>query len=399
MGICIGLAACTSSGPKIEADQRAVDHYRSSAWAPNRNGDVSSLIVHPDDSDTAPSYRFSWSGARSDTPRPVIVFFPGLGFGADSKIHWPDVWAKAGYLVVTVQPWDIDARIWTSELARSGDFSRVAAARFTGKVMAERLDMVASALTRLRRMPFGSKYTGPEPDWGRAVLAGDDLGAYTVQSLMRQTAARINELTAGIRFLAVLAISPVEREGHPEPRSADGGSIPILMISSLDDIDPYGIVQRIDARHQAFDELVSGNDYYLELAAASHRWLAGVTASQVTEPVAAPRAAFTDESPMMRWRKGRKDTGAPDLEDDEALPDQEKIKATTRAEREAEFARLRSEQLTRLAQSEVSVEQVSTAFLDAYVKADRGARDWLDQRAPMWLLNGDRLKHRVGGNP
>lgn len=392
LSVLLGLCAC-STGPHFAPDRQAIDSYRMAAWQVPRAAGLASVLVQPDEPD-ATAYRLSWAGPIGADPRPVIVFLPGLGLGAESANRWTDAWAMAGFLVIACQPWETDARIWTSDLARSGDFARVAATRFSADTMPERLSRLGTALRRLRHRPLAPGYTGPVPDWDRVALAGDDLGAYTLQSFLLKAPARRLELAAGMRFRAYLAISPVERETYVAEAPVAAVDAPVLMISSLDDRDPYGIVQRIDLRHKAFDGLSSGNDYYLELNAADHHWLAGLPTAESPEALPPQRAPLRDDAQGNRRGKGRKEGAAPEFEDDDPLGDADKSKAVNRAEREAEMIRARNAQLTRQGEAQASVELVSAAFLAAYLRSDNEARNWLDAGAAAWLRNGDQLKHR-----
>jgi hypothetical protein len=172
----------------------------------------------------------------------------------------------------------------------------------------------------------------------------------------------------------------------------------MLMISAHDDIDGYGVITDASVRHLAFDRLGSGDDYFFELATASHRWLSGITASLQTAADAATRRApvFADEAPSKRGRGGRdsREGVAPMGDDEDLAPDASAKLAATRAERDAQQAKARSRQLTHAAMSEVGFEDVSIAFFDAYVRQDGRAHSWLLTTAPAWLQDGDQLKHR-----
>jgi hypothetical protein len=94
-------------------------------------------------------------------------------------------------------------------------------------------------------------------------------------------------------------------------------------------------------------------------------------------------------------RGGDPHDGVAPMGDDEDQPPGASAKlAATRAEREAQLAAARSRQLTHAAKSEVGFEDVSVAFLDAYLRQDGRARNWLLVSAGAWLQDGDRLKHR-----
>ncbi len=116
------LSACASSpGPKVEVDQAAVDRYRASGYAFTHLEGVTVRRF------TAPVTQIPWSFTLIEAPgpvvnRPVVLYLPALGDSDDATCRWVDLWARAGYAVISIQALDDDARIWTTPEARSGDF-------------------------------------------------------------------------------------------------------------------------------------------------------------------------------------------------------------------------------------------------------------------------------------
>ena len=388
------LGACTSSGPKVEVDKDAVSRYRSAGYAHTLEENLVVQRISPTVTQLPWTYTIT-RPAGTGPARPIIIFLPALGEADNSACRWVELWARAGYAVLTIQALDDDAQIWTTSLARSGDFERVARARFTDDLMADRVARLAHLLSQVKARSQGGDQQLAGLDWDRVALAGADLGAYTVQSIASSTPEQLRSLAWPLSPLAFLAVSPYARQSAADAGVPLHASAPLMMVSSRDDVDAYGVVTSVTLRHAAFDRLSGGDDYFLELAATSHRWLSGVAPSQSNaEAAQRPRPAFADETPSQRARsKSGGDNVAPGEYEDLA-PDLAAKQAATRAERDAQLAKARSRQLTQQAMSEVGFEDVSVAFFDANLRRDARARGWLADAAPAWLQNGDRLKHR-----
>jgi hypothetical protein len=212
--------------------------------------------------------------------------------------------------------------------------------------------------------------------------------------------------------MAYIVISPyATRNGTPArldtmvpgdpaaaPPAMDAEHAPVLMLSSLNDADAYGIVTDPAVRRLAFarlgpDRQGASSDYYLEMQRASHRWLEGLSAGLGGGGEPAPRRALPP--PMtpggIRNPQGLdKDDVSPGGDDDESTPEKKAQREAARAE----LVHAHSRELTRIAISDATFSSISVAFLDAYVRGKSDARHWLDASAPGWLTDGDRLKRR-----
>jgi len=387
------LAACSSTDtPKEEADQGAVARLRSAGYVHAHEAGVARRTIEPAGRERGAGYTLATTAERG-ARRPVIVYLPPLGDTGNSPCRWIDLWAGAGYAVLTIQPLDDDAQIWTSAEARSGDFARVGRARYRDDVMADRITRLAHVLEDLRARGAAGEAPLAGLDWTRVALAGADLGAYTVQTIATLAPQRRAALEWTLIPGAYLAISPYARR-DAAPGSAPAAA-PMLMISSPTDVDPYGVVPDAAQRHQAFEQAVGGEAYFLELSPVSHRWLAGIAPDQQNsaEAIARRTPVFREPGVDNRGRDFRNEAHTAPAPDDEPpeLPD---APAATRAERDAQLALARNRQLTRRAMNEVRFDDVSVAFFDAYVRANPQARAWLRDSAANWLQGAGRLDLR-----
>jgi hypothetical protein len=382
------LVACASTDtPKEEADQAAVARLRSAGYAYARESGVAVRQISAQGADRTVRYNLAAAPARG-AKRPVIVYLPPLGDSSTTECRWIDLWAGAGYAVLAIQPLEDDARIWTSAEARSGDFARVGRARFGDEVMADRVTRLAHLLADLRSRGDAGEAPLAGLDWTRLALAGADLGAYTVQTIAALSPQRRAALEWTLAPGAYLAISPYARRDG----GAEAAAVPMLMVSSPNDVDAYGVVADPALRRIAFARAAPGDAYFLELSPVSHRWLAGIAPDQLNTPEALARRTpvFREPGVDNRGRDFRAEAHFAPVSDDEppVLPESG---VGSRAQRDIQLAEARNRQLTQRAMNEVRLEEVSVAFFDAYVRRDPRARAWLRESAAAWIEGGGGL--------
>jgi hypothetical protein len=385
------LAGCSAApAPLAKVDEDAVARYRSAGYPmapalPIESHRISGPV-------TEAPWTIGLTRPADHLLRPLIIFLPSLGQDDAAPVRWIETWAHAGYAVLVVQALGDDANVWSTPDARSGDFERIARARFADELMADRISRLARLLEQVRVRSVRSEPGLDGLDWNHIALAGADLGAYTVQSIAVAAPAALAAAGWTLEAQAYLVISPYAVRGAPSP-DAVAARAPVLMISSRDDEDAYGVVTDPLIRHLAFDRLAGTDDYYFELGAATHRWLGGaVVLADAPENTPRPRAIMSDEAAQGGRRRkpgAARDSMAPEG-DDEDSPAEKKARIASRAD----LIAARSRALTQSALSVTSFEAVSTAFLDAYLRRLPGAHAWLADAAPQWLQDGDRLKHR-----
>ncbi len=384
------LAACSTPAPVARVDAGSVDTYRSAGYPMNTSGSFEARRISAPATDAPWTITVARPGGQQALP--VIVYLPGLGESDDVPCQWIRAWAKAGFAVIVVQALADDAAVWTSPEARSGDFDRIGRARFSADLMDDRLARLSVILREVKLRSQRGEAGLDGLDWTHLALAGADLGAYTVQAIARSSPRRLEAISWPITPLAYVAISPYAVRGSAEPPPASAHA-PVLMISSSQDTDAYGVVTDPSVRRLAFDQLGEGDDFYLELAAVSHRWLSGY-------PPAAPAASGAPARPMFQQalegrnrgpqQKGQpRDSMAPGGEEEETPEEKSAHNASL-----VQQVEMHSRALTHLARSEITLEDVSIAFFDGTLRQQQTARSWLGTAAAQWLQSGDRLKHR-----
>lgn len=387
------LSACSSPPvPVPKVDEDAVARYRAAGYPlPAALPIESNRIRGPV---TEAPWTIGLTRPTDHLVHPLIVYLPSLGEDDTVPVRWIDSWARAGYAVLVIQALPDDADVWSTAEARSGDFERIARARFADELMADRIAHLSRLLRQIRARSLRGEPGLDGLDWNHLVLAGADLGAYTVQTIATAGAAGLAASGWPLQPQAYLAISPYALRAAP-PADAVAARAPTLMISARDDVDAYGVVSDIAIRHLAYDRLGAGDNYYLELASATHRWLGGavvLTAPPESTPRQRP-VAGDDAAPGPGGRRQKPPSGRDDMApqgEDEDTPADRKARLASRIEQ----VQARSRALTQSALSVVSFETVSIAFLDATLRGNAAARTWLAEGASHWLQDGDRLKHR-----
>jgi hypothetical protein len=384
------LAACsTASVPPAQVDREAVARYRDAGYPMPAAAAIETHRISGPVSG-AP-WSISLTRPADHANRALIVFLPSLGEADNAPNHWIELWSHAGYAVMSIQPLPDDAQVWATQEARSGDFERVARARFAANLMADRLARLSALLTEIRQRSLRGEPGLEGLDWAHLGLAGADLGAFAVQTIAARQPPDLASTSLPLTPLAYVAISPYAVRGAPAVGPEAVAHAPVLMISARDDIDAYGVITDTTLRRLAFDRLGNGDDYYLELGSATHRWLCGLVEPPAGEATTHRTTAFENDRAGKRGLKGgQADTMAPVGDEDDQTQDKRARNAASRAE--AEKARGRA--MTHVALSEVSFTAISLAFLDAYVREEPRARSWLTNSAAKWLQDGDRLKHR-----
>jgi dienelactone hydrolase len=316
-------------------------------------------------------------------PSPLVIYLPGLGESADAGESWRQAWAHAGYAVVAAQTTS-GTRLWSSERARNGDFKRVAQEQFSARELSKRVDVVTSVLAGISRRARSADGVFERIDATKWAVAGFDLGAQTAMALAGEKDAAIALPRPPDSLRAVVAISPLAflAKGGFAERFGDIRS-PVLSITATEDEDPSGLVESPYSRQAPFKYMPQGGKYLLVLEDATHQVLAGSSNGDPRLPEAVspdetsglpggpsgpyPRFGGGMGGPMgspggMGGMPGR-DGPPPGMGDKRGM--------------DKRAARALQRQL-------LIVQRISVAFLDATVKGDSVAREWLERDAERW---------------
>ncbi len=321
---------------------------------------------------------------------PVVIYLPGLGENSGSGEHWRTTWASAGYGVVSVQLLDDDATAWSSELARDGDFKALGRQHYAGIVMSRRVQLLADLVSEAQRRSIAGDAAWRRLDWTRVAVAGFDLGAYTAMTVAGEHVRDADDAAGRLHVGAVIALSPFANSaaGSFDTRYRDI-NVPVLSVTSDVDSDALGLVDNANLREAPFSHMEGANKYLLSLQGLPH-WALSGSGDKRLEPGAEPTKrdasdakASGDDSPQRRRGSRRAGSGAGG-NSSRARPDSGFGAGADTASLSSSALQMRL----------IAARQVSTAFLDAYVKDDARARDWLAGDAKQWLGTTGDLRRR-----
>jgi hypothetical protein len=323
---------------------------------------------------------------------PLVIYLPGLGEPAEAGESWRKSWAQAGYAVASLQT-GRGASLWSTPAGRNGDFANAAREQFAVKSLAAQIARVDFVLQGIARRAKAGEGVYGRIDIDRFALAGFDLGAQTALAFAGEKHVGMVGLPNLPGLRAVIALSPqaiLARGGFAE--RFGGIRLPTLSITGTEDADPYGLVDSPYTRQAPFKYMPPGSKYLLVIEDGTHQFLAGASRPIVPKddtnglPVGSPISDGRREPPGGMGRGGPGggrggpggmggNMGGPggDMGGRGGMPGGPPD--------EAMFRRFAGKGLQH---QMVIVERVSVAFLDAAVKNDPVAREWLERDAMRW---------------
>lgn len=340
---------------------------------------------------------------QSGTRSPLVVYLPGLGEPAEAGATWRNAWAQAGYAVASVQTGP-GGTLWSSASGRNGDFAKVAREQFAAKFLATWIERVAFVLHGIIRRAKAGESFYARIDTDRIAVAGFDLGAQTALALAGEKHPGMTDMPAMPGLRAVIALSPqaiLARGGFAE-RFGDI-RLPTLTITGTEDVDPYGIVDSPYTRQAPFNYMPPGDKYLLVIEDGTHQLMAGgnrplAVAEDGNGPAGDPPRGDGQREPS--GGTGRGGRGGPGGGRGGGMggpgggrggsggPSGMEGGPGGMSGGRPDGATFRRSAGIGLQRQTVIVERVSIAFLDAVVKDDPVAREWLARDAVRW---GDPL--------
>lgn len=323
-------------------------------------------------------------------PFPLIVYLPGLGESATAGSLWRNAWAQAGYAVLTVQPTTLGEALWASNRARAGDFRALAKEQFSQASLETRLKVVGYAVNELTRRATTGIAPYSVADTTRVAVVGFDLGAQTASMLAGERVNAESIPMAKLNLRAAITLSPYIdlAAGGLEQRFA-GISIPLLSITGTEDDDPFGVVSSSSLPRAPWRYMPAGDKYLLLLEEGTHALLAGsgmVGKGDIGDAAPGRRdrrasGGFSGDPPGrdMQFGDGPGDGGRSrgGMGQRPEGPGRQENRASSQTFSMKHIA---------------AVQGVSTAFLDATVKGDPIAREWLTRNAARWMGDSATLQ-------
>ena len=375
---CGLLSGCASDPDRHPEDQAEVQKLIMSAYHaeqsyPTRDSSMQWQIGEQ-------SQEILWTRPDTRDPVPLIVYMPGLGESAHAGDIWRQGWAKAGYAVLSVQPPAYDRSIYTSPQALAGNFPGLAHDKFSQASLALRLALIDRVVAQVRQRNGSTELGALKLD--RIAVAGFDLGAQTAAGLAGE---RNESLPApqGWRPSAALLFSPYVEPGT-EARLFAKVDTPVLAITSNLDEDPFNVVKSASSRQALWQHLSVSGSYQLLLNEAMHTALSGST----------PDTRAKEESSGSFQPSGRSGGGGGGGGGRMGGGGRGMRGAGSSATGGGGVGR---PEIPRLSPKQTAaIQAISIAFLDATLKQDPVAAEWLSRNAPHWLGSSGSLASKPG---
>jgi hypothetical protein len=288
--------------------------------------------------------------------------------------------------------------VWQSRRARAGDFEGIAREHFSIAAARARPDYVDHVIEEIKRRVNARIAPFSAVDATRVVLAGFDLGAQTIAIAMGVTPSEAPARRLGWNIRALVLISPyVDRADQDMRVHYSSLGAPILVVTGQIDVDPFHLLPEAAMRQVAWKNMPSGDKHLLVLAGGSHAMLAGSswTDSDWNGAIGAIVPEGEHRGQSQSGGRKRKGSGYYSLDaarstvlaatEDDPRPNGD---GGARVERQSEGRRTPGQPAGQRmfdARQIAIVQAVSTAFLDAAVKSNDGAQQWLAKDAGRWI--------------
>jgi dienelactone hydrolase len=330
------------------------------------------------------SLQLSLVHPRREGKYPLVLYLPGLGETSDAGSKFRNAWATSGFAVISIQLLSEDETIFSTPAAREGDFSYIRHDRYSTEVVSNRLKMLAKLIEYIKKEVEAGDTNFSNIDLEHFAIVGFDIGANSAMIEAGEEVPSITNSGIPLKVAGVIALSPyTDFSGSAFNSRFQNINVPVLSVTSDADDDSHGVVP-ITLHQAPFQYMPTGDKYLLLLAGASHAVIGnGVQGKETPAPVSNERKNETENvnsnKGSGRGRGGR--NGKKSSENDSS----NSVATAAPAKRPPAGP-------TQRAMMEVSIEKISTAFLNAYMKNDSLAKNWLSNEAQPWLYNIGQLK-------
>lgn len=327
---------------------------------------------------------------------PLVIYLAGLGDTAGQAGELHSAWARSGYSVLSLQSPRFGPAVMAGASYPGTNRHQIAAQAYTSQALEQRLATLEWALGKIRQLqadPSSGNDLFRHIDTQQIVVAGFDLGAQTAQALAGESMEIPAKPKLPAEVKGFILLSPyVGFSGESATTRYTGITLPVLAVSSPEDVDPFDWITMPAMHRQVFDHLPAGNKYYLELAYASHGAIGGSTDHALID--GGPSKEKHDGHKTGRGPGGRGDGGpeggmggsgsgfggGPGAGGPQGGPPTGK----SGGDRQPAKAASQQDQLTAL-------NAVTLAFLDSTLRHDDIAAQWLYRDANRWLKRAGSL--------
>jgi predicted dienelactone hydrolase len=382
-------AGCSSSsrGSKASQTEQKIDELKVSAFA-NQGYDSGTFYAIEKttqslNTDLLPNL-ITLTRPKRQGKYPLVIYLPGLGESNKAAEKVRNAWAASGYVVVSIQLLKEDEDILSTAAAKEKDFSFIRHDRYSPEVVSNRLSMLEKLLTYLKHGVDAGDAKLSDIDLEHIAIIGFDIGANSAMIVAGEEFQSVSNVVLPLKISAVVAMSPyADFSGSTFDSRYRNINLPVLTITSDADDDTHGSVP-ISLHQAPFQYMPAGNKFLFLLAGASHAVVGnGVQANELmaTESNSETSKKTDNQSAGKSSNRGR------GKRNDKKSSAEESSSSAAPAKRPPAGP-------TQRAMMAVAIEQVSTAFLNAYLKSDPMAIQWLKQQSQSWLYSVGQLKEK-----
>lgn len=381
------LAGCSSHSPP-KPDEAMVKQFLGRGYL--TDDQFSIATTHAAWRADGESYDVTLTVPAGSGSFPLVIYLPALGEPRSAGEAWRTAWAQGGYAVLSLQLLAEDGSAWSSDKARSGDFTGLARERYSARAMAARLAALQGVWRELSHRRSRGEAPLDRIDLSRVAIAGYDLGAYTAMIMAGEQLRGFTLPALPIPVRAIVALSPyADFSGVALSRRYEAVRGPVLCVTSDDDWDSVGLVTAPSIRKAPFEYMPPGDKYLLTVSGLPHSVLGGGQAHEGGDdhPPAEGRPSEGSRRPQTGGHGGQHfgghgghgSGGGAARHDGQEHPGAHARPGLSPTARAIGMA---------------AIQGVSTAFLDAYVKQDPIAQEWLDRDARRWLRERGEIRKK-----
>ncbi len=282
-------------------------------------------------------------------------------------------WAKSGYAVLSVQPLKDDEDVWSSEAAHNADFAFIRHERYSAEVVSERLHILTRVIEDLKQRVVSADSGLQHLDLSHIAIIGFDIGASSAMIVAGENVPGVSFKGLSVGVNGIIALSPyADFSGSAFDVRYRNINVPVLSITSDADSDTHGSVP--PSLHQAPFQYMPPVDKYLLLLSGAVHSVIGDGGTDNADRLQGDSHSEGSANGRANRSGKKSSTGG---SDSRSHSRQEGVTSSTQR-----------------AMMEVVIEQVSTAFLNAYVKNDQFSLAWLKNDAQPWIDKVGQLKEK-----
>jgi hypothetical protein len=343
---------------------------------------VSVRILVPTSLASAPGKPPAPAGSQPVVRRPLLIYLPGLGEAASAGTLWREAWATAGCIVVSAQPEGLAQAIATLDKPGADDVLNQAREAFGTNSLARRASGVSALVAEIQRRVTEGDPLLTRIDLTRIIVAGFDIGAQTAMALAGEQLNLPSPLAPMPGLRGVIALSPHVDIARGAIRERFGSvRVPVLAITGTEDSDPWGLINSGSMRRALWPGLPAGDKALLVASGGNHALLAG---NGLRNPPPPPWLRLEPESELSPDSGGFGSRSSGRRGNGPAMIGAGRIAAGDSARQIAN----RPFEGAQLA----AIIAVSTAWLDAVLRDDALAREWLARDARRWMGDAAQLE-------